>query len=43
MELGTTVAYLVDGEESEFCLEVMQAARLLQGIQNEHLRKAALD
>ena len=41
--LGTTVSYLVDGEESEFCLEVMQAARLLQGIQNEQLRKAALE
>lgn len=41
--LGTTVAYLIDGEESEFSLEVMQAARLLQGIQNEQLRKAALE
>lgn len=41
--LGTTVAYLVDGEESEFSLEVMQAARLLQGIENEQLRKAALE
>lgn len=43
MGLGTTVAYLIDGEESEFCLEVMQVARLLQGIQNEQLRKAALE
>ena len=41
--LGTTVAYLVDGEESEFSLEVMQVARLLQGIENEQLRKAALE
>ena len=41
--LGTTVAYLVDGEESEFSLEVMQMARLLQGIENEQLRKAALE
>lgn len=41
--LGTTVAYLIDGEESEFSLEVMQAARLLQGIENEQLRKAALE
>lgn len=41
--LGTTVAYLIDGEESEFSLEVMQAARLLQGIKNEQLRKAALE
>lgn len=43
MGLETTVAYLIDGEESEFCLEVMQVARLLQGIQNEQLRKAALE
>ena len=42
MGLGTTVAYLIDGEESEFSIEVMQVARLLQGIQNEQLRKAAL-
>ncbi len=41
--LGTTVAYLVDGEESEFSLEVMQVARLLQGIENEQLRRAALE
>lgn len=41
--LGTTVAYLVDGEESEFSLEVMQVARLLQGIENEQLRKAAME
>lgn len=41
--LGTTVAYLIDGEESEFSLEVMQAAGLLQGIENEQLRKAALE
>ena len=41
--LGTTVAYLIDGEESEFSLEVMQAARLIQGIENEQLRKAALE
>ena len=41
--LGTTVAYLIDGEESEFSLEVMQTVRLLQGIENEQLRKAALE
>lgn len=41
--LGTTVSYLIDGEESEFSLEVMQAAKLLQGIQNEELRKAAME
>ena len=43
MGLGTTVAYLVDGEENEFGLEVMQVARLLQGIENEQLRKAAVE
>ena len=43
MGLGTTVAYLVDGEENEFGLEVMQVARLLQGIENEQLRKAAME
>lgn len=41
--LGTTVAYLIDGEESEFSLEVMQVARLLQGIENEQLGKAAME
>ena len=41
--LGTTVAYLVDGEESEFSLEVMQTVRLLQGIENEQLRRAAME
>lgn len=41
--LGTTVAYLIDGEESELSLEVMQTARLLQGIENEKLRKVALE
>lgn len=43
MGLGTTVAYLVDGEENEFGLEVMQVVRLLQGIENEQLRKAAME
>ena len=43
MGLGTTVAYLVDGEESEFRLEVMQVARLLQRIENEQLRRAAME
>lgn len=41
--LGTTVAYLVDGEKNEFGLEIMQVARLLQGIENEQLRKAAVE
>ncbi len=41
--LGTTASYLIEGEENEFSLEVMQAAKLLQGIQNEQLRKAALE
>lgn len=43
MGLGTTVAYLVDGEESEFGLEVMQVTRLLQGIENEQLRRAVME
>ena len=43
MGLGTTVAYFVDGEENKFGLEVMQVARLLQGIENEQLRKAAVE
>ena len=37
------MAYLVDGEENEFGLEVMQVARLLQGIENEQLRRAAME
>lgn len=41
--LGTTVFFLIDGEESEFSLEVMQTAKLLQGIQNEELRKAVME
>lgn len=41
--LGTTVAYLIDGEGNEFDLEIMQAARLLQRIENEQLRKVAME
>lgn len=41
--LGTTVAYLVDGEVNGISPEVMQIAMLLEGIQNSELRKAAME
>ena len=40
--LGTTVAYLADGEKTEIGEDVMQVALLLQGMQNEELRKVAM-
>ena len=33
--LGTTIAYLADGEKTEIGEDVMQVALLLQGMQNE--------
>ena len=41
--LGTTVAYLADGEKTEIGEDVMQVALLLQGMQNEELRKVAME
>lgn len=41
--LSTTVAYLVDGEENGLSPEVMQVAMMLQGMQSEELRKAAME
>ncbi|MGN0365774.1 MAG: helix-turn-helix domain-containing protein [Suilimivivens sp.] len=40
--LGTTVAYLADGEKTEIGEDVMQVVLLLQGMQNEELRKVAI-
>ena len=40
--LGTTVAYLADGEKTEIVEDVMQVALRLQGMQNEELRKVAM-
>ena len=40
--LGTTVAYLTDGAKTEIGEDVMQVALLLQGMQNEELRKVAM-
>ena len=40
--LGTTVAYLADDEKTEIGEDVMQVALLLQGMQNEELRKVAV-
>ena len=40
--LGTTIAYLADGEKTEIGEDVMQVALLLQGMQNEELRKVAM-
>ena len=40
---GTTVAYLADGEKTEIGEDVMQVALLLQGMQNEELRKVAME
>ena len=42
-KLGTTVAYLVDGEENALSSEIMQMVALLQGMQNEELRKVAVE
>ena len=41
--LGTTIAYLADGEKTEIGEDVMQVALLLQGMQNEELRKFAME
>lgn len=41
--LGTTVAYLADGEVNSIGLEVMQIAMLLEGMKNEELRRAAME
>ena len=41
--IGTTVAYLADGEESGIDPEVMQIAMLLEGMKNEELRRAAME
>lgn len=41
--LGTTVAYLADDEKTEIGEAVMQVALLLQGMQNEELRKVAVE
>lgn len=41
--LGTTVAYLADGEKTEIGEDVMPVALLLQGMQNEELRKVAME
>ena len=41
--LGTTVAYLAGGETSGFSPEVMQVAMLLEGMQNEELRRVAME
>ena len=41
--LGTTVAYLADGEKTEIGEDVMHVALLLQGMQNEELRKVAME
>ena len=41
--LGTTVAYLADDEKTEIGEDVMQVALLLQVMQNEELRKVAVE
>ena len=41
--LGTTVAYLADGESYRFSPEVMQIAMMLEGMQNEELRRVAIE
>lgn len=41
--LGTAVAYLVDGEVNGISPEVMQIAMLLEGIQNQELRRVAME
>ena len=37
------LAYLADGEKTEIGEDVMQVALLLQGMQNEELRKVAME
>ena len=41
--LGTTVAYLADGESYGFSPEVMQIAMMLEEMQNEELRRVAME
>ena len=41
--LGTTVAYLAGGEACGSSPEVMQIAMLLEGMQNEELRRVAME
>lgn len=41
--LGTTVAYLAGGEVNGISPEVMQIAMLLEGVQNQELRRAAME
>lgn len=41
--LGTTVAYLAGGETNGFSPEVMQIAMMLEGMQNEELRRVAME
>ena len=41
--LGTTVAYLVDGEENALSSEIMQMVVLLQVMKNEEIRKVAAE
>ena len=41
--LGTTVAYLAGGEVNGLSPEVMQIAMLLEEVQNQELRRAAME
>ena len=41
--LNTTAGYLMDGDAMRFDADVMQVALLLQGMQNEELRKVAVE
>ena len=41
--LGTTVGYLVDGDENVLSSDIVQMVLLLQGMQNEELRKVAVE
>lgn len=41
--LGTTVAYLADGESCGFSPEVMQIAMMLERMQNKELRRVAME
>ena len=41
--IGTTVAYLAGGETCGFSPEVIQIAMILEGMQNEELRRVAME
>ena len=41
--LGTTVAYLADGEKSDIDAEVWQVAFTMQNMESKELRKAAIE